>query len=93
MTERIKYATLGGSHLTQVLRLWNANTKCPKTPHLGVNGFLEKSILIEKDPAYYDAIVNGMKYHVVDESVCTEFPSFCSLCQAAENARQQAHVF
>ena len=58
-----------------------------------MNGFLEKSILIEKDAAYYGAIVNGMKYHIVDESVVTMFPDFPNLCQAAENARMQARVF
>ncbi len=68
-----------------------------KTPErkmsYGVSGFLQKTVLMDKDPSYYEAICNGMVYNVVDESVCTEFPSFCSLCQAAENARQQAHVF
>lgn len=91
ITEKLKYATLAGSHLTQVLRLWHSESKCDN-PRLAVNGHLSRAQLKSMDAQYYDAVENGMIYDVIDAEVIEKFALFPQLCQSAENAKVQACI-
>lgn len=88
----MKYFTLAGSHLTQVLKLWVAGAACNLPSPYAVNGRLSLAALLSTDTQYHEACVKGLSYDVIDAEVIAAFPEFASLCQQCENAKQQARA-
>ena len=85
----VKYASLSASHTNQVLRLFAANCLHEGDPDLLVQGRLSIHQLQAKDPAFADAVEQGLWWCVVSQEVMSEYPQLASMMQQANNTGAQ----
>ena len=83
--ESLKFATIAGSHTTQVLRLFLSGAT-HNLESVSEQGRLSLSKLKKRDPDFHDAVINGATFKIVSRVVAEEFPDFCRLAQSAANA-------
>ena len=81
----LKFATISGSHTTQVLRLFLAGTK-HELQSVTEGGHLSLEKLRRQDPSFWEACFTGVLYKVVSHLVPEVWPTFCRLAQSAANA-------
>ena len=79
ITGELKFATVAGSHMNQVCRLWHAHMKHPSSLLTDGQGRLSLEKLCNEDPEYHRAVSQGMEWQIISHLVPKEFPEFCAL--------------
>ena len=74
-----KFATVAGSHMNQVCRLWHAHMKHPSPLLTDGQGRLSLEKLCNEDPEYHRAVSQGMEWQIISHLVPKEIPEFCAL--------------
>ena len=77
ITGELKFATVAGSHMNQVCRLWHAHMKHPSPLLTDGQGRLSLEKLCNEDPEYHRAVSQGMEWQIISHLVPKEIPEFC----------------
>jgi hypothetical protein len=88
LDDRIKFASLEGSHTNQALRCFHASSPHPNDS-LTEEGRLSLAKLKAKDPEFFNAATNGMTWQILSADIVDMFPSLAHVLQAAGNASGQ----
>ena len=84
VTGELKFATVAGSHMNQVCRLWHAHMKHPSPLLTDGQGRLSLEKLCNEDPEYHRAVSQGMEWQIISHLVPKEIPEFCALVTQQE---------
>ncbi len=81
----LKITSLCGSHTNFALRC--VGQAVPhENPHISVSGRLSLQLLEERDPAYHNAVMEGLQWEVLAAPVARAFPELLSLISRSGNA-------
>jgi hypothetical protein len=86
--EYIKCLSVWGSHTNQGFRAIDVGLKSDQEA-MCVGGFFSLEKIKQKDPAFADAVTNGVTWTVITHQVIAKFPDLLPLIQAAGNAAGQ----
>ena len=80
----LKITSLCGSHTNFALRCV-AQAVPHENPHISVSGRLSLQLLEERDPAYHNAVVEGLQWDVIAAPVARAFPQLLCLISRSGN--------
>ena len=83
-TEVIKVLSLQGSHTNFVFRLFYQEAPHDK-PKVAANGRLSMELLKRHDPAFHDAVADGVQWQVLSRDVALQLPGLLNMIQRHGN--------
>lgn len=83
-TDVIKVLSLQGSHTNFVFRLFYQEA-LHDNPKVAANGRLSMELLKRHDPAFHDAIADGVQWQVLSRDVAVQLPELLNLIQRHGN--------
>jgi hypothetical protein len=87
VTGFIAFGSLSHSHLNQILKNVKGCARADIPGVCGHDGMFDLDKLRTVDPAFYTAVVSGLKWEVLDSSIEDEEPDGCFTIQAALTAK------
>ena len=88
--ERIKYASLGGGHLNQLLNCIKMIVQC-EHPEISCEGRMSLEQIAARSADFADAVNNGLYWTVITKEAAKLYPELPNLIQRERNAIAQTH--